>query len=346
VFAAKIRLPLLVQVCQSLSTMLEAGVPLTKSVTTIAKRMRDGRCRRTLQEISVEIERGHDLESSLKQYDRYFPELFVDMVHIGEETGTLPEVLSELGKHYDKMGQLRRDFISAITPSIIQLLAAIGIVAVLILILGMIPNASDTLGWGLMGQNGAITFLTYALGSIVGVILLYLILVRGLGMRRSLHNFFLAIPVLGKCMRSFAIARFSWAYYLTQQAGMPVFESIDASLRATSNGAFIGASPMMRAQLAAGEELSEVMSSTGLFPAEYVEIVIVGETTGTVPEKLEQMSPRFEEDARRSLKLMASAISWLVWCILAGFIIFIIFSIMLTYMGQLGQALNDANNGF
>ena len=102
----------------------------------------------------------------------------------------------------------------------------------------------------------------------------------------------------------------------------------------------------MRNQLAAGEELSDVMSSTGLFPAEYVEIVIIGETTGTVPEKLEQMSPRFEEDARRSLKMMASAISWLVWCILAGFIIFIIFSIMLTYMGQLGQALNDANNGF
>jgi type IV pilus assembly protein PilC len=323
--------------------MLEAGVPLTKSITTIAKRMRDSRCRRTLREISVEIERGHDLETTLKQYDRYFPELFVDMVHIGEETGTLPEVLTELGKHYDRMTQLRRDFISAITPSIIQLFAAIGIVSILILILGMIPNATDTLGWGLMGEQGAVTFLSYSLGSIAAIVGAYLLLVRGFGMRRSLHGFFLAIPVVGKCMRSFAIARFSWAYYLTQQAGMPVFASLDASLRATSNGAFIGVGPMMRARIAAGDELSEVMSSTGLFPEEYVEIVIIGETTGTVPEKLEQMSPRFEEEARRSLKTMSAAISWLVWLIVAGFIVFIIFSIMLTYMGHLGEALKEAN---
>ncbi len=325
--------------------MLDAGVPLTKSFTTVAKRMRDARCRRTLQEISVDIERGHDLESSLKQYDRYFPDLFVDMVHIGEETGTLPEVLAALGKHYDQLTQLRRDFTAAIAPSVIQLLAAIGIVSVLILILGMIPNATDTLGWGLTGSDGAITFLTYALMSIAAVVGLYFLLVRVLGMKRSLHNFFLAMPVLGRCMQSFAIARFSWAYYLTQQAGMPVFESVDASLRATSNGAFIGASPFMRGQLAAGEELSEVMSSTGLFPPEYVEIVVIGETTGTVPEKLEQMSPRFEDDARRSLRAMASAISWLVWLIVAGFIVFIIFSIMLTYMGQLNQAINAANGG-
>jgi len=343
VFAAKIRLPLLVQVCQSLSTMLEAGVPLTKSFNTVAKRMRDAQCRRTLQEISTEIQRGHDLETSLGNFQGYFPELFIDMVHIGEETGTLPEVLSALGKHYDQLVQLRRDFIAAITPSILQLFAAIGIVAVLILILGMIPNATDTLGWGLMGSEGAITFLTYSLGSIAAVGIVYLFLIRGLGMRRSLHNFFLAIPVIGRCMQSFAIARFSWAYYLTQQAGMPVLPSIDASLRATSNGAFIGVAPFMRSQLTAGEELSDAMAATGLFPAEYVEIVIIGETTGTVPEKLEEMSPRFEEDAKRSLRAMSAALGWLIWIIVAGFIVFIIFSIMLTYMGQLNGVLNEAN---
>lgn len=342
-FSRSIRLPLLAQVCQSLSTMLEAGVPLTKSFNTVAKRMRDATCRRTLQEIAADIQRGHDLESSFKRYDGYFPELFIDMVRIGEETGNLPEVLTALGKHYDHLVQLRRDFIGSVTPSILQLFASIGIVSLLIFILGMLPSKTDTLGWGLMGPEGAATFLMYAFGTIGAVVAIYLFLIRGLGMRRSMHSFLLGIPVIGDCLRSFAIARFSWAYYLTQQSGMQVLDSLDASLKATSNGAFIAASPQMQAQITAGDELSEALSDSHLFPAEYVEIVVIGETTGTVPEKLEQMSPRFDEDARRKLKVMSGVINWLVWITVAGFIIFIIFSIMLTYMGNLNDALKAAN---
>ena len=77
------------------------------------------------------------------------------------------------------------------------------------------------------------------------------------------------------------------------------------------------------------------------FPEEYLQIVEVAETSGTVPETLERLGPQFEDQARRSLGALAAALGWLVWIAVAAFIVFIIFSIVLTYVGM----INDAASG-
>jgi type IV pilus assembly protein PilC len=145
--------------------------------------------------------------------------------------------------------------------------------------------------------------------------------------------------VLGDCLRSFAIARFSWAFYLTQQAGMRINPSLAASLRATSNGAFAGAIPEVCARIEAGDDLTTALTATQLFTEDFLQMVQVGETSGTVPEMLERLSPQFEDQARRSLAALAAALGWLVWLIVAGFIIFIIFRVFSWYMGLLNDAL-------
>jgi type IV pilus assembly protein PilC len=151
------------------------------------------------------------------------------------------------------------------------------------------------------------------------------------------------IPVVGGCMQAFGLARFSWAYSLTQQSGMPIDRSIEASLRATSNGAFIGQSPRICAAINAGEEFSDALAEARLFPDEFLEIVRVAETSGTVPEALERLSPQFEDQARRSLNALVAALSWLVWLLVAAFIVFVIFSIFMWYMDLLNSALDEVN---
>jgi type IV pilus assembly protein PilC len=146
------------------------------------------------------------------------------------------------------------------------------------------------------------------------------------------------IPVLGTSMRSFAIARFSWAFALTQQTGMPIARSLELSFRATSNGAFVGASPSVCGLVMNGEELSMALDESGLFPDEYLSLVQVAEASGTVPETLERLSPQFEDQARRSLAALAVTLAWLVWVVVALFIIFIIFSFVMTYVRMLERA--------
>ena len=139
-------------------------------------------------------------------------------------------------------------------------------------------------------------------------------------------------------MQSFAIARFSWAFALTQQTGMPIARSLESSFRATSNGAYVGASPQVCELVLNGEELGAALDDSGLFPDEFLSIVNVAETSGTVPEALARLSPQFEEQARRSLAALAVTVGWLVWVAVAMLIIYIIFSFFIQYVGLINRA--------
>lgn len=325
--------------------MLNSGVEIKKALKLAATKTGDVRARQALAEINDAVGRGADVSSAMRGQSGAFPDLLIDMVDVAEQTGSLPEILHSLAEHYENNLRLRRDFLKAISWPMFQLVAAVLIIAFVILLLGWIAEmqekrqgqAIDVLGWGLTGTSGAVTWLTIVFGSAAALFVGYQILIRSMQGKRSLDSLLMRIPVLGGCMRSFGIARFSWAFSLTQQAGMPIDNSLEASLRATGNGAFVGATGQICGDVREGCQLGEALSSSRLFPADYIEMVHVGETSGTVPEMLERLSPQFEDQARRSLSMLVSALGWLVWAIVAGFIIFVVFSIMSWYIGMLKE---------
>jgi type IV pilus assembly protein PilC len=339
-FNATISLKSLALICRSLATLLQSGVPLVRSLTTVSQRIGGTTCRKRMREVVNKLTEGEDVREAFRSQGDYFPDLFVDMVCVAEDTGALPEVLLSLADHYENLVQLKRNFIGQLTMPVVQLVAAILIISFVIFITGMIGSQNggkplDVLGWGLTGTSGALIFCGSAFGSLFGLFLAYVLLGRGLKQERRLHGLFLRIPVLGSCLRSFAVARFAWAFALTQQAGMRIVPSLTASLKATANHAFIGATPRMTGLIKQGEDLSTVLYDSQLFPVELLEMVQVAETSGTVPEMLEHMSPRFEDQARRSLSALATALGWVVWALVAGFIIFAIFSLAQFYVNML-----------
>ncbi len=346
-FSKRVGLKPLSVACRSLATALGAGVPIIRSFDMASRKTSDPRLASALADITTRLKSGEDTATAMRAQDERFPDLMVDMVHIAEQTGALPEVLRSLSDHYENTVRLRKDFIGQITIPVIQLLAAIFIVAGLIWLLGMIASSQgteplDVLGWGLTGTSGAMKWLTsWALG-LASVIVLYKVLTASLSGKAMVHKVMMRVPVVGYCMQSFAIARFSWAFHLTQNAGMPIEESLDAALRATSNGAFMASHHQVIGDVMEGQTLTEALTNTDLFPEEFLNIVDVAETSGTVPEALDRLSPQFEDQARRSMRALASALGWVVWLGVAAFIVFIIFSVVLWYVGMLNDALNQA----
>ena len=114
---------------------------------------------------------------------------------------------------------------------------------------------------------------------------------------------------------------------------MSIEPSLMQSFKATSNGAFISAAPEVWARVREGETLHDALAATRLFPADFLSIVDVAETSGTVPEALDRLSPELEAQARRSLEALASVLAWLIWCLVAAFIVFLIFRIFQFYIG-------------
>jgi type IV pilus assembly protein PilC len=343
-FSSRIRWKPLAATCRSLGTMLQSGINIQKAFQFAADKTHDATCRRALSGVAQGIARGQDVTSAMREQGDAFPQLMVDMVGVAEQTGALPEILHSLSGHYENNLRLRSNFISAIAFPMFQLVAAILVIAGLILVLGWIADARggepiDPLGFGLIGESGAILWLTCTFGTLFGLFIAFKIISRSTSGKRLLDPWLLKVPVLGTCLRSFAIARFSWAYALTQQAGMAILKSIDSSLRATTNGAFIAAAPLVKSMVKAGEPLGDALRETHLFPEEYLHLVEVAETSGTVPEMLDRLSPQFEDQARRSLSGLVTALGWLIWLTVAAFIIFLIFSIVFWYLSLINQFL-------
>ncbi|MEM9702167.1 MAG: type II secretion system F family protein, partial [Planctomycetota bacterium] len=164
-----------------------------------------------------------------------------------------------------------------------------------------------------------------------GIGLAYLLIAQSLKWRRAADALLLKIPVVGQCLRNFALARFSWAFALTQNAGMDIRNSLHASFAATENGAFAAQAPQVWAEVEAGAELSESLRETGLFPQDYLSMVDVAEASGSVPEMLERIGPDLEADARRSLTALAGAVGWLVWGLVGLFIGYIVIRFFVMY---------------
>lgn len=332
--------------CRSLGTMLHSGVHLIKAMQISGGQTSDSKLQKVMDDVVVELKQGEDIATALKHQGEYFPDLVTDMVQVAENTGALPEVLAGLAEHYENLLRLRKMFLSQIAWPVFQLLAAIFIIAGLILLLGIIAESSggkpfDVLGLGLFGVSGALTWLGYCFGTAALAWFVYQFLTRGMKLQSQVHGLVMKLPVVGDCLRSFAVARFAWAYALTQQAGMDIRPSLESSLKATSNGAFIAATPQVVGLVMEGEDLTDALASTKLFPKDVIEMVRVGETSGTVPETLQHLGPQFEDRARRALSMLTMVFAWLIWLFVAGLITYFVFRIALTYIGL----INDAANG-
>lgn len=346
-FGSPIPLSPLAQLCQSLSTMLTSGLALPKAVELSVRKAKHPRARKAMGGVLDEILTGQDVTSAFRKQAGAFPELMIDMVAVAEHSGHLPEVLKALGEHYENSLRLRRTFIAAIAWPVIQLGMAILIIGFLIFLLGAIADSKggqpfDVLGLGLTGTSGAAIWFGWSFGAVAAIVGGAWFLHHGFQTQRIFDALLMKVPVVGRCLQSFAVARFSWAYALTQQSGMSVAPSLDASLKATANGAYIDVAPRIRQRILDGDELSEALDFGNLFPEDFLHVVHVGETSGTVPETLQRLSPQFEDQARRSLRTMAVALGGVIWLTVAAFIIFFIFRIGFWYVGM----LNDAAKGF
>ena len=326
--------------------MLESGIEVRRAIQVTSKKTLHSSTKNVLLQVVDEINQGEGLADALREHGHFFPALFLDMVSVGEEAGSLPEVMAHLADHYDNNITLKREFISQISWPAIQFVLANFIIAFLIYILGTIAASGSgmdltELTFGLGGASGAVTWLSISFGSIAVLYFGYIWSNRMFGEKRVMDQSLMKLPVIGKCMRCFAIARFSWAYYLTQQSGMPVLESIQASCKATANGLFLSRCDQLCYDIQQGASFTEGVAQSEMFPLEFVEMVSVGEETGTVPETLHRLGPQFEEDARRSLKTLTGLASMATWACVATFIIVFVFRVALFYIGM----LNDAAQG-
>jgi type IV pilus assembly protein PilC len=341
--AATARLPLssLIELCRALRHYLGAGLTL---LDVFHQQSRRGplAVRPVAERIAAHLERGGDLTKALRDEGEVFPPLFAALAGVGEETGMLPEVFTELEKYFVRQQQLRRQFLARIAWPVIQFFLAVFVLAGLIFVLGLLPinnqgpgTKYDPLGLGLVGAKGALIFLGVVFGTLLGAAGLYVMATRGLRRKATVDAFLLNLPAIGPCLRALALNRFCLALRLTTEAGMGPVPALRLSLRATGNEAFVARSGAAVEAVRGGDDLVSALTRTRLFSEEFHNVITVAEETGRLPEVLRHEADHYYEEAGRRLAVLTSGASVGVWVLVAGFIIFAIVRLYGAYLGQL-----------
>jgi type IV pilus assembly protein PilC len=330
----------LVQWCRALKSGLGAGLSLTRVFQLQANK--GPRPLRGMAERIVErLQKGESLQDTLEIEGQRLPKLFRDLTAVGEQTGHLPETFSDLADYYELQQSLGRKFRSQITWPLFEFFAAIGVITALIWILGAIATArgGDPIPiFGLSGTSGAIIFLA-TVGGFLGLLFgTYVLITRVLRHGAWFEASLLYIPVVGPCVRTFALGRFCLALRMTLDSSMPTAEALRQSLRATNNAAFTAGEDRIVALIKAGREINVALSSCPAFPREFVEIVAVAEVAGLIPERMIQQGLQYREEAAFRLDIAAKFAGYAVWFMVAAFMIWAIFSIAGKYIGYVNEA--------
>jgi type IV pilus assembly protein PilC len=341
-FFTQMPLANLIQLCRVLRHSLGAGLTLRQVFRQEADRG-PGPVRPVAQRISAFLEQGDSLETALEKEEKTFPPLFLSLAVVGERTGNLPEVFGELEKYYILLQRFWRKFWSQSILPILQLVAAIFIIAGLIYILGIIAAANnskplDPLGVGLTGAGGAVKFLFMTFGTIAAVVVGYILLSNSLRHKAAVDGALLRLPAVGPFLMSLTLARFALALRLTLDSGMRVGQALTLALRGTGNAAFANQAKPVRDSLKGGDDLTLALTRTRLFPDDFLHILAMAEQGGRVPEVMRQQAEQYEEDAERRLAVLTRLASFGIWLFVATLIIIAIFRLYATiYMPYLNQ---------
>jgi len=307
--------------CLDLSTMLEAGLPLREALGSY---LRVGRCPfgPLARRLRVRLDAGMSFHQALQEDGGTFPRMMLSVVRVGEETGALDAALRRLGEYYRMRREQRNRFLGRMLyPSFVLFMA--------ILVLGVIAWAT--------GKSPA-TVLLIGFGGGGFLAALYFVLTRGLAEVRVVQEVLMHVPLLGALRRYLATANFSWAMELMIRAGAPVREALRRAFEASDNGAFMGRAPRALAHIESGGSLTDALEATALFPHEYLQIVRVGQDSGTLDDAFGRLARQYYERTDFAARAWATGLAAVLYGAIMLFAAYIVISFWLSYYGRLMQA--------
>ncbi len=321
----------LADLCNRLSTGLTAGLDARTVWRNEAQRATGILPRKHLRTISDAVNDGADMREALAETDKYFPELFHEMTHVGHQTGHLDEALAQLGKHYEFQLKLRRGFLLAMAWPLIELSIAILVIGLLIYGLGVVGEMTghpmDILGFGLIGTSGLIkyfTFLAVVAGGIWGV---WWGIRKGLAWTKPVQRFMIRVPGLGTAIDSLALGRLSWALHLTMNSGMDVRRAVALALRTTRNARYTDQIKPIDSWIQQGGSLYEAFEQTTVFPRSFLDVLHVGESTGMIVESMKKLADQYREKSEAAMKVLAVVLFFISFGVIAMILIAVIIQI-------------------
>ena len=311
---------------RQLATMLAAGIPLVQAFEIVGVGHEKPAMQKLILDIKLNIEGGSSLHESLKKHPLYFDDLYVNLVEAGEQAGALESLLDKVATYKEKTEALKKKIKKALFYPAAVL--AVAVVVTLILLLFVIPQF-EALFKGFGADLPAFTRMVIDLSKFVqeqgwwmgalvagGVIAIGYFHKRSRAMRQFVDRMMLKIPIIGPILTKAAIARYARTLSTMFSAGVPLVEAMDSVAGATGNIVYEQAVLRMRDEVATGQRLQRAMENTGLFPNMVVQMIAVGEESGSLDAMAAKVADFYELEVDTAVDGLSSLLEPLIMAIL------------------------------
>ena len=311
---------------RQLATMLQAGIPLVQAFDIVGSGHENPGMQKLLSAIKVDLESGTTLAEALAKHPLYFDKLFVNLVHSGEQSGALETLLDKIATYKEKTEAIKKKIKKALTYPIAVVVVAIVVTAVLLIF--VIPQFE-----GIFQNFGADlpAFTQFVIGISRGLRehgVLVLLALAGAGalfmyfkkrsrkMNEFLDRALLKTPVIGEIIRKASIARFTRTLSTMFAAGVPLVEAMESVAGATGNIVYEKATLEIRTEVATGQRLQRAMEATELFPNMVIQMVAVGEESGSLDEMCAKVADFYERDVDDAVDNLSALLEPMIMAIL------------------------------
>lgn len=322
---------------RELSTLLTAGIPLLPALRTLHRQHRRS-LRKVVQGLADKVSAGSSLAEAMGQYDEYFDEFCVNIVGVGEETGSLDKALQRLAEFREKAHRLRSRVGAALLYPAVVLCIGIGVA--LFLMTYVVPNLLETLRQAdrelpavTSVVKGCSDFLIawwwLILLSAAGVVLGFGAALRTEFGRTLTDRVVLKLPLIGELVRKETTARLAVVLGALLSSGLQFVQAVRITRRTLRNRVFRRAMDQYEAAVTAGSDISEPLERSGVFSPVTVQMLAVGQQSGQLEDMLGQLAAAYEQQVAVATQRLTAALEPLLIVILAVLVGFIAFATIL-----------------
>lgn len=345
-FGGRIRTRELIVFSRQLATLIESGIPIVRALFLLKEQVRNKRFAHILDEITTDVQQGRFLSEAILKHERAFPALYPRLIEIGERAGNLELVLRQLANYLEKEENLIRKVRGAMAYPSFVLVLAIGVVF-LLLTVALPPLMELFLSFEaelplptriLMAlTNFFSTYKLYIAGGLVGAVVLFWLILRTESGHVLFDGFLLKVPLLGRVIIQGAVARMCRSVSSLLQAGIALPEIIEMVIRTQGNRVLRRALTDVHTELLQGHGLSAPLAQRKIFPAMLVQMVRVGEETGSLDSNMETLANFYEEEVDRAVSAMTSALEPALTIFIGALVGFVAVSVIMPMYSLMGS---------
>ncbi len=311
---------------RQMATMMKSGVPLLQGLDIVAGGAEKDKLKKLIYDIKADVNGGTDFSTALSKFPEFFDDLYCSLVHAGEQSGSLEAMLDRIATYKEKMESLKAKIKKALTYPIAVIV--VGVLVTAILLVKVVPVFEDvfsSFGADLPAFTMFVVNLSYWAQDwwfvfLVAIIASVFSFNRAMLKSEKFHNAvdraMLKIPVIGNVLYEAAIARFARTLATTFSAGVPLVQALESCAGAAGNVVFRESIYQIRNGVSSGQSLTNATNMTGVYPPMVVQMIAIGEESGSLDHMLDKVAEFYEESVDNAVDNLSSLLEPLIMVVL------------------------------